>query len=631
MNHIVEYVGERMGEEPFLLGGKKYQFVTALYPNGKKDIGVYIFGSDMVVDYEWWMRQNFISYKDGGSIDDLEKKNPTLKASRDFEKRDKDFEIFEVSTEADAMMAAEGEADLEAVDALEQIQIPLAAEIGADGAEAIFEKGGGIAYEDFHKDLTSEMSKINGITEVIDTFQNPNKYGATTSNVVFKWKDGDMNYSGDIQIDYTGYGKPVMFVPDKGYLPLENLDVKEVVKAAKKRYKLEKGGAIEYDWKKTPDKYKKLPYKLSKYFTRPKGSVVVRVEKLNPTSMVQREVEKAYDYMSAAFLGEKSKREPISLRKKRSRSGRISYDILDGNSTFANAYLSGWTSIVANVVEEVKEGKVPSIAEIAKATRKKGETWADAMERATKTYNAQKLAKGGDIEVSIVNEGVKFDKKKYPSIFGDSDKDTIPNVDDPNPTKKGDTETIEQVKLSDVFERLLNVKEGLDTRMERVVGDMKKKSPKGSKIYARTKTPYSIINKLVNKRLGTLTDMIGTTIVVDDQEGLEMLRKRVQRGEFGQVLDFDNYYESPKGGYRAYHFIVDAQGVPTEIQLKTKRQKLLNQSSHEPYKKEKLNTEKLNEFSLLAKKADEGDKEAMAQFDMLVKYPKALEERLTLS
>jgi len=60
MNHIVEYVGERMGEEPFLLGGKKYQFVTALYPNGKKDIGVYIFGSDMVVDYEWWMRQKLL-------------------------------------------------------------------------------------------------------------------------------------------------------------------------------------------------------------------------------------------------------------------------------------------------------------------------------------------------------------------------------------------------------------------------------------------------------------------------------------------------------------------------------------------------------------------------------------------
>lgn len=533
MKHIVEYVGERMGEEPFLLGGKKYQFVTALYPNGKKDIGVYIFGNDMVVDYEWWMDQNFISYKDGGSIEDLEKKNPTLKASRDFEKRDKDFEIFETSNEAEAMMAAEAEAETGAevdADGLDGIDIPMASEIGADGAEAAFEKG----------------------------------------------------------------------------------------------------GAIEYDWKKAPKTYTKLPYKLTKYFEKPKGSVRVSVSKLNPTSMVQSEVERAYEKMKQAFLGEIPKRQPLSLRKKRSATGKITYDVLDGNSTFANAYLSGWTSVIGNVIEEVSEGKNPSIAEIARATRKKGETWADAFARATKTYNAQKLAKGGDIEVKIVNEGVKFDKKKYPAFFNDTDSDKISDVDDPRPLKTGDKKPIEQVSLTDVMERLINVKEGLDDRMENVVESMKSKSPAGSKIYARTKTPYSIINKLVNKRLGTLTDMIGTTIEVENQDGLEMLRKRVEQGEFGQVLDFDNYYENPKGGYRAYHFIVDAEGVPTEIQLKTRRQKTLNQSSHEPYKKEKLNTTRLNELSLMAQRADEGDKAAMEEFDLLMKYPKAVEKQLTL-
>ena len=322
MNQIVEYLSERAGEEPFLLGGKKYQFVTALYPDGKKDVGVYVFGNDYVLDYKYWMDQNFISYKKGGSIEDLEKKNPTLKASRDFEKRDKDFEIFEVSTEADAMMA-EGEAELDGADVLSDIEIPAVAEVGADGAEAAFERGGEIGYEDFHKNLVNEMSKINGINEVIDNFQNPNKYGATKSDVAFKWKEGDMNYSGNIQIDYTGYGKPMMFVPDEGYVPLESLDVKKVVEAAKKRYKLKKGGAIEYDWKKAPSTYTKLPYKLTKYFKRPKGSVRVSTEKLNPTSMVQSEVERAYEKMKQAFLGDIEKRDPIKLRKKRSARGRV--------------------------------------------------------------------------------------------------------------------------------------------------------------------------------------------------------------------------------------------------------------------------------------------------------------------
>jgi len=524
MMKIVEYVRDRAGEEPFLLGEKKYQFVTARYPNGKEDIGVYVFGNDLVLDYEYWMDQNFISFEKGGSIEDLEKKNPTLKASREHEKRDKDFEIFEVSVEADTMMEAEG------AEALEAIEIPAMAEIGADGAEAAFEKG----------------------------------------------------------------------------------------------------GAIEYDWQKAPSTYTKLPYKLTKYFKRPKGSLRVSIDKLSPTSMVQAEVERAYEKMKGAFLGEIETRKPISLRKKRSKTGKITYDILDGNSTYANAYLSGWTHMIGEVVEEVKEGKVPSLLEYARSIRNEGESWSSARERANKTYDPKKFKDGGNIEVSIVNEGVKFNKDKYPSIFGDSDADKLPNVDDPNPTKAGDKKSIEQVKLSDVFERLLNVKEGLDERMYRVVESMKKKSPEGSKISARTKTPYSIVNKLVNKRLGTLTDMIGTTIEVEDQRGLESLRDRVERGEFGQVLDFDNYYNSPKSGYRAYHFIVDAEGVPTEIQLKTRRQKELNKLSHKPYKKEKLNAERLNELSLLARSADEGDAQSIEDFEMLMKYPKAVEKQLTL-
>lgn len=624
MNHIVEYISDRAGEDPFVLGDKKYQFVTALYPSGKKDIGVYVFGNDMVLDYEYWMDQNFISYEKGGkvkktqritkvlltdfdekgyngqykkvfsafnsgnslgfgegvyeldssgkkdskgnyilllseslggdeetrlskikgityeeididadmlekggSIADLEKKNPTLKASREHEKRDKDFEIFEVSVEADAMMEAEG------AEALEAIEIPAMGEIGADGAEAVFKKGGEI-----HSDL-----------------------------------------------DWKGIIKGV-------------------------------------------DGLKKLPNRLSHYFSSTSKSKRFPMAKLNPTKMISTEIASANKKMGAAYLGEGTKRAPITLRKVTDSKGRVSYDILDGNATFANAFFSGWKSIIGEIVDSVKETKQPSLAVLAQQIRKKGESLSDARKRAE--MKLKKYKDGGDIEVSIVNEGVVFDKDKYPSIFGDSDKDNIPNVDDPNPQKAGDKKSIEQVKLSDVFERLLNVKEGLDVRMKKVVQSMKEKAPSGSKISARTKTPYSIVNKLVNKRLGTLTDMIGTTIIVDNQQDLESLKDRVERGEFGQVLDFDNYYENPKAGYRAYHFIVDAEGVPTEVQLKTNRQKALNQISHEPYKKEKLNAERLNELSLLAMRADMAEETAVNEFDMLMKYPKAVEKQLTL-
>jgi len=54
VHDAVEYVSDRNGENPFELGGIKWQFVNAKYPNGKVDIGVYRFGHDIVYDYGVW-------------------------------------------------------------------------------------------------------------------------------------------------------------------------------------------------------------------------------------------------------------------------------------------------------------------------------------------------------------------------------------------------------------------------------------------------------------------------------------------------------------------------------------------------------------------------------------------------
>ena len=48
----VEYHSERQGEEPFMMHDQKYQYVNAKYPDGKIDIGVYVFGQDLVVSYD---------------------------------------------------------------------------------------------------------------------------------------------------------------------------------------------------------------------------------------------------------------------------------------------------------------------------------------------------------------------------------------------------------------------------------------------------------------------------------------------------------------------------------------------------------------------------------------------------
>ena len=49
----VEYDSQRSGEEPFMMSdGKKYEYVNAIYPGQKKDIGVYSFAGDMVYSYD---------------------------------------------------------------------------------------------------------------------------------------------------------------------------------------------------------------------------------------------------------------------------------------------------------------------------------------------------------------------------------------------------------------------------------------------------------------------------------------------------------------------------------------------------------------------------------------------------
>lgn len=236
--------------------------------------------------------------------------------------------------------------------------------------------------------------------------------------------------------------------------------------------------------------------------------------------------------------------------------------------------------------------------------------------------DGQYYAKGGEIVVSV-NEKV-YDKSQYRAIFGDFDKDGIKNVDDPNPYKTGDRKSIEQVKLSNVIENVIENQKKVREPMMEIVERLKQIAPRGSKIIARTKTPYSILNKLVNKKMNNLektndgdveglTDLVGTTILVDNFRSLDSLKKKILKGAIGEIFEFKDYYQNPKAGYMAYHFITLFKGVAVEVQIKTKRMKLLNQASHFAYKDETLNGKKLLYLSQLMDKADRGDSEAKAE------------------
>ena len=116
-----------------------------------------------------------------------------------------------------------------------------------------------------------------------------------------------------------------------------------------------------------------------------------------------------------------------------------------------------------------------------------------------------------------------------------------------------------------------------------------------------------------------LKDLVGTTITFKNTEDLKKYMKKVRRGDLGKVIDFDDYYANPNDGYRAYHFIIEQDGVPIELQLKTDRMKEVNILSHDAYKNKSLNKEYMLYLTSLANEADNGNGFSKEQFSMIMR------------
>jgi ppGpp synthetase/RelA/SpoT-type nucleotidyltranferase len=243
------------------------------------------------------------------------------------------------------------------------------------------------------------------------------------------------------------------------------------------------------------------------------------------------------------------------------------------------------------------------------------------------------MKNGGKAEVKIENKDVKFDKKLYKGVLDDFDLDGLPNADDPNPLKSGDGASVEQTKLSTAVNNVIRVKDKMDVELDEFIGKLQKTAPNDSKIYGRTKTPYSILNKLVSTRLldqkRGLQDLVGTTVAFNNFDDLVKFKKRVEKGMFGKVVEFKDYYENPNDGYRAYHFIVEQNGTPIELQLKTDRMKQVNVLSHDAYKNKDLDVDYLLYLTTIANEADKGNAASKAEFERVMSDRVAVKKKLS--
>ncbi|HMG47948.1 MAG TPA: hypothetical protein VK614_10870 [Allosphingosinicella sp.] len=92
-----------------------------------------------------------------------------------------------------------------------------------------------------------------------------------------------------------------------------------------------------------------LPENHAAYFVLDERVRILPLERLTATRMRPEGVGNAARYMLAASRGEMPRRQPIDVEP----AGGEGWRILDGNSTFAVARLSGWRSIPCLVRDQV--------------------------------------------------------------------------------------------------------------------------------------------------------------------------------------------------------------------------------------------------------------------------------------
>jgi hypothetical protein len=147
----------------------------------------------------------------------------------------------------------------------------------------------------------------------------------------------------------------------------------------------------------------RLPFAPDRYFV---GGKDVPLRLLDATRAREKGIHNARVFMWRAYIGEADRRKPISVRP----TGDGRFEVLDGNSTYANAVASRWPSIRAEVVDgvghtasssDVTESDVDSVISAVLV----GSSWDAANARRVRQQTAVLAQRGLG---RAVLEGVKF-------------------------------------------------------------------------------------------------------------------------------------------------------------------------------------------------------------------------------
>jgi len=179
-------------------------------------------------------------------------------------------------------------------------------------------------------------------------------------------------------------------------------------------------------------------------------------------------------------------------------------------------------------------------------------------------------------------------------IHGDFDKDRVPNIDDVSPFDSTRSVMVEpSVSMSKEFKKVDKHRKSYN----KLVDHVQKKT--GAQL-VRVKGTFSTLGKLRRRHLHKVEDMGGVMVVVDKEKHVHKKANQVRKKFV--VKSEDNYYKKSKAGYYARHLTVLHKGKPIEVQIKTKRQKVIQDRMHKLYKEGKTHT---REYKKLKQKARE--------------------------